>query len=664
MAQIKNNIKKTYSTIRYEKLKGVDFTNDSTQVSRSRSPDGLNMISDEGGNPVKRRGWEVYDSVVFDEGIDNIWTYRSGGKDYLFVKGTRQTPNPYFPVQGAVRVYNLTDSTAVSVSAILPVGRACATAINTGMLIFNGNGLLVVTDTGQAASIGANVAYIPHIFQGQFPSGGGGVSLEAINMLTRTVKESFYIDPDAAPTKDFVVSHTVNTNQNWRVRITAPDGTTSDYTRGNPSSVTVTGKTFNLGNDISAPSAIGEGDAVEIQYVMTGDSDIGTIGNAIAVHAYSEGTGRRWFVCQKDSNIVRYSALDNYLYWPDNNYIVLGSDKNHVKGFLPVGENLGVIKGTSDRESTLYFIKPYTMTQTDTFYDASGTATESTIPVYTFRVEPAGAAIGAVNDTSIAVVNDEPMFLSERGIYGATASTGSSSKLLQVRSDFLEGKLLKEGNPENAVACSYKNYYVLVVNSHAYVLDTRNKTASFSGNTNYAYEAYYWDNIPATAIAATKDGELFFGTEDGLLCRFKTSGTDAEIYYDDGDLENGVRQKVPIKAVWSTCEDDDNAPQYLKTMIKKGSSVLLKKYDKTSADIYAEVDGGEWKYIGHKDLTIWDDGYNGLAFDTFDGPKDAFLGKKLKKYHRLKIIVTNDTIEPFGIYQITKTIEYAKLAKK
>ena len=40
------------NTIVYNDLKGVDFSQDASLIDRRHSPDMLNMISDEGGNPV------------------------------------------------------------------------------------------------------------------------------------------------------------------------------------------------------------------------------------------------------------------------------------------------------------------------------------------------------------------------------------------------------------------------------------------------------------------------------------------------------------------------------------------------------------------------------------------------------------------------------------
>ena len=49
---------KVYTT-KYDNFKGVDFTNDATNVWRRRSPTGVNMLPDESGRPFKRHGWNI-----------------------------------------------------------------------------------------------------------------------------------------------------------------------------------------------------------------------------------------------------------------------------------------------------------------------------------------------------------------------------------------------------------------------------------------------------------------------------------------------------------------------------------------------------------------------------------------------------------------------------
>lgn len=47
---------KVYTTT-YQNFRGVDYTNDATNIWYRRSPSGVNMISDEAGRPFKRTGW-------------------------------------------------------------------------------------------------------------------------------------------------------------------------------------------------------------------------------------------------------------------------------------------------------------------------------------------------------------------------------------------------------------------------------------------------------------------------------------------------------------------------------------------------------------------------------------------------------------------------------
>lgn len=48
----------TIRTTTYDNFRGVDFTNDPSNVWYRRTPDGVNMLPDEAGRPFKRTGWE------------------------------------------------------------------------------------------------------------------------------------------------------------------------------------------------------------------------------------------------------------------------------------------------------------------------------------------------------------------------------------------------------------------------------------------------------------------------------------------------------------------------------------------------------------------------------------------------------------------------------
>ena len=69
---------KRYTTV-YSDFRGVDFTNDQTNVWKKRSPTGLNIIPDESGRPWKRPGWKI--EVTQQDFID-IYCYKMNIDSY------------------------------------------------------------------------------------------------------------------------------------------------------------------------------------------------------------------------------------------------------------------------------------------------------------------------------------------------------------------------------------------------------------------------------------------------------------------------------------------------------------------------------------------------------------------------------------------------------
>ena len=60
---------KVYTT-KYDNFRGVDFTNDPSNVWYRRTPDGVNMLPDESGRPFKRTGWK---KVVTADDFANLY---------------------------------------------------------------------------------------------------------------------------------------------------------------------------------------------------------------------------------------------------------------------------------------------------------------------------------------------------------------------------------------------------------------------------------------------------------------------------------------------------------------------------------------------------------------------------------------------------------------
>ena len=102
MAQMSVPAEPSYKTTSYNGLKGADFSNDPSLVSRNHSPDLLNMISDNGGSPIKRKGWEVTDEA--NGKIANMWHFQMYGKKWhvAIVQGVSNSTIVEFDNDGAI----------------------------------------------------------------------------------------------------------------------------------------------------------------------------------------------------------------------------------------------------------------------------------------------------------------------------------------------------------------------------------------------------------------------------------------------------------------------------------------------------------------------------------------------------------------------------------
>jgi hypothetical protein len=207
------------------------------------------------------------------------------------------------------------------------------------------------------------------------------------------------------------------------------------------------------------------------------------------------------------------------------------------------------------------------------------------------------------------------------------------------------------------------------------VFDGRHKTGDDRNNTNYYYEAYYWENMPVNQAFTMLGGVFFINARK--LCKFKDHDT-ADDYSDGSTLDADTGRQTggtAIRAVWTTRNDDDNLPQYFKTMQKKGSMVTIAPYEYTSVDVWAIPDGSaplngdttNKYYIGKFIAGLFNFAnidFSKFVFDGRNGPKDYFFQKKRKKYIRLQLMLENSGMdEPFGIYSLTKTYTATRFAK-
>lgn len=679
-------VRPAYRYTYYDKLRGVDFSKDMTEVHRRRSPDMLNLISDNGGNPVKRLGWRKVNSLGCGK-IHNLFihTEEIAGVDEQVKYVTSET--------GVYSCRTLADGTdevnhLIALNLVQSAGFFVNNNNNHGTdlyTIYNGNIYKLTYSTAENLVLTGNVK-IPEVSISRNPDGTGGVSLEAVNLLSSKWTFSFLGNEEATeyslyPEKiadyNYIVADTI------KVEVMNADGVfeelekTTDWTHGTAEQKTGmdldgTFKEFNVCKPkitftvSHAPIVTGQ-DNVRITFEPFDTSSMqghckglyregrSDLLSTRATRAYGYGTTDRTFaVGGRTGNKVYYSDVADPTFFPDNNYIVVGQDNNHIVGMHRYQSALVLLKGDKSKEPAMYFVNGQNFEGNTVFSVKSNESGE-----------------GAASAKTLALLGDEPLFLTKNGVLAITNIYATSESTIRNRSYFVDKRLTREPNLETAASAVWQRYYILCVNGHAYVLDGRNKSSETNNTTNYSYECYYWENIPATCFDVFHN-ELYFGTADGYICKFNSDVKNRTAYCDDGTLVSGVETLsldggVAIPCRWSTMLDDDGMPQYFKTLNKKGTLLTILPYERTSAEVTLITDGErEIKAATfYADIQTWDVvDFERFTFSVNETAQDDFFRKKAKKYKRLQIVVENNAIyEPFGILKITKTFTVNNFSK-
>lgn len=651
----------------YKELKGADFSRDRTEVDKKRSPDLLNMISDNGGNPTKRLGWR---KVADTSGEKIVDIFHTGGSFYVI------TSSHLFKFNES---WVKDDTFTITHTSTNPKGFVFG-----GNIYFFLGTKIICIDTSDTSHTIADLtgqypvgeAKIPRVSISRSPAGKDGTLLEDVNMLTPWQCNTFLGD---STSKDYILSSKKILSSAEYIKVYVMDSSGefqlktygTDYTL--PAAVETTGKgvngasyTFNVCDgkitfkEAHAPVVTGQ-DNVKVEFISFDEKnglykDRKGITNPYDVVTYGYSKEDRVFiVSSSERNKIFYSEVESVAYFPDLNYLTVGNVTADIVGFARMSSYLAVIKEEVSTDSTVFLI--------------SGTTVEN---LTAFQCTPAKAGVGGIAQKSIAMLGDEPLFLSQTGVYGISNYYVSSEYIVRNRSYLLDKKLLKEPNLDKAVAVQWNRYYILCVNSHCYVLDGRNKANDKNNNTDFLYEGYYWEDVPAVCFANIGN-ELFFGTSDGRICKFNSDVPNITAYCDNGTATIGDAGEIlltdgkAIKCVWSTPLDDDNYPQYFKTLNKKGTLLTLMPYDRTSVKVRIIKDGIEAAALETETFDIFNWTLIDFSRFTFNGNTTAqndHFNKKIKKYVRLQIILENEGIyEPFGILGITKTYSVGNFSK-
>ena len=605
---------------RYKQFRGVDYSTDETQIDDGRSPRAVNVIADEGGAPERRWGWRTVLNLGERRPGAGIFLYEATtetGRTMLVHAGdtlykVRLNTDTYQPIAGSQQTL---------MSGLKSGGRTQGFYLNGKLYLLTGAEYLVYDGTS-AKRVADDTAYCPLTTYQRKPA-GGGEPYEKVNMISKWRRNRFVADGSSTTFRLDVDGIDADVTPTAQYHITGESIAVKSFDAAKG--------TVTLSSAPRAPENAGTSN-IEIKFAKTTETRKKIFGCTIFAIYGLDGSGDRVFLSGNDgfANMEWFSGLSDPTYFPDSNYSAVGSSDFPIMCYLKAQGELLVIKKDNRQEGTIWH--------------HVGTITNN---VAAFPLKEGVPGYGAVARYSAANLNDDPLYLGPRGVYAPTTTYYNNMQVRQLfcRSRRVNPKLTKEHGLEEAVAATWRGWYVLVVDGRAYVADG-NQDKSDNG-----YEWYYWINIPARVLRADRQ-TLYFGTADGRVCKFNDDMVTEEnetlmrAYNDDG---------APIHAEWASKLDSMGNIAMLKTMPKRGSAVHLKRYARSKCELYVrtEKDSGRRIREFYADrLTFEDIDFERCTFETSANSVRQFRCKA-KKWKMIQFIFASDALnEGFGIYEI------------
>ena len=663
----------------YDRLKGVDFSTDPGLIAPERSPYAPNLISGAGGYPEKRPGWRTVQKMgkeifgLHAGRIENEDVYLAHCGDEIF---------RWWP-------YDETgEKTPVSMRGGVLEHYSQSFVHQDRIFILTGSEYLVCGMTDGVLTIRpvSEVAKIPTVLFNAHPLAGGGLVLEERNLITnyRTVgfvgngdgehweETGLYFLPDEKIGEGKITIKVRNQETlEWEEYTEIPQGSDTlrfkTYIRdpNGPHENEETGnmhynyypkcrgvwwhlednywnqkvrhfivdRTYGVIGMYPAPwDNSGSGsDNVEITYEKVPEADQDNMATINACDIVSSFDNRIFLAGNPAKPAYDWhSAAEDPTYFPESGYAMVGAGGSAIMGYRALGNAQVIVKEDRQQDAGIYLRTPTELNGKTVFSLQQGVSGQ-----------------GAVAKRSFANLLDDPLYLSRNGVYAITSNLVTAERTLVNRSRFIDPRLTKEVHLEEAVSCSWNGMYLLsMTDGTVYLLDGKqNKVYQENSLTGagYNYEAYHWTNMPATVWLPEAEC-LFFGTKDGRICRLNTDVDGVEKYNDDG---------APIYAARATRMEFCGDFLRYKTMIKKGSGLLMQPYSRSSVTVYARTDrtqAEEFFRAGLDDFD-WQGETLGPDYAAWESAQVIPFKKKIKKWKWIQLIAENNEInEGFGVY--------------
>lgn len=594
-----------------ENFNGIDLRNAPQKVAFNRSPSAPNMVRETIGNNRKRRGYETVLEMTDSEG------------NHEKVNGFHSYKGTYL-VHSGKNIYKLNIGEKVTAEKLYSNANddfSTSKQLNGKLFILDGKEMLIYD--GEKVKPASEGAYVPTILIAKTPN-GGGVALEAINLLTPKRTERF----TGTSTDKIYYLSSKDIDSVDEIKVLNSSGTFDTLTEN--THYTVNKNTGAITFTSARPTPVTGEDNIYVTYSKTIEGYADKINKCKISTLYGlNGQRDRLFVSgnPKFPNYDWYSNSDDGTYFGDTRYSVIGTDDSKIMGYSIINDYLVTHKDKAENDSNVNL-------RIGAYDSTNGT---------TFKSSGSFSAQGAVSMYGFANLNNEPLYLAvDKSIQAITPSDVLGERNSQERSYYITTALEKEGDLSNAYACFHDGYYMLAVNNKIYLLDSTQPV--MEKNKPYStrqYEAYLMTDIDNVRVLKVIGDTLYFGTSDGYIKRFKED-KGLDIYSDDGRT---------VKSYWDTCEIYGTELELKKTI--KHLAVCLNSYVKTGCTVYARIDGIWEKLFDHDNTADYLD-FNDIDFSRFtfrtDDTPTIIGGKcKIKKILHIQFRFENTENEPFSI---------------
>ena len=530
---------------------GVDY-NDPFDMDVRHSPKMNNMIL-ENGYLKKRHGLKI--KLFIDNArIHGIWNYDIPSDDDF---------DEIFIVHCGTNLYEVDKNFTTKALVMSDL----ADVDSYGMFLGD---KLVILDGKRAIVYGKynnvygpqymdTVAYIPTTTIGLSPSGLNGTAYESANNLTQFRINEFLSDGESAVYK--TDSYALSTNPN-DTKIWILNNDTGFWDLLDSSKYTVeTDNKITFNTPPPAPVVVGR-DNVRIQFKSTTWDHANLINKCkfCVPFGYHGNNQRLFFSGNPDQpNVDWHSDLvasqPDPTYVPDDSFAVIGSQP--IVGYLRLSDGtLAILKGLSDTDCSIYYRTSNAQGRWDIFPLLSGTKN-----------------VGCLTNYCCCNVQNNAIFLGELGVYQAV--TGEASSTLERYADnksyYINKKLLKETNLENAKAVSVGSLYYLFVNTKLYICDTSKLTQPKNSNIN---QYQWWPCELHVNISATCrwNNKLILGDNAGYIKMF---GND---YIDELGIINNEYVSQDVDCYFETVPFDFSQSSSLRSNIAKTTRNFVLNY--------------------------------------------------------------------------------------